>query len=320
MGSSHIGYSLSTEEHRPRELVRFAQMAEAAGFEYASISDHFHPWLEAQGNSPFAWGVLGAIAQATSRLVIGTGVTCPSWRYHPTIVAQAAATIAALLPGRFFLGVGTGENLNEHILGHHWPRYGVRAAMLEEAVSVIRELWTGELVDHDGPHFRVDRARLYTLPEVAPPIVVAAGGPRAAELAGRIGDGLINFAPDASVVERFERDGRTGRPTYLQVNVCWAADEAAARRTAHRICPNVALPGELGNLLPSPAHYEQAVSMVSEDDVAKVIACGPDPEVHVAKIQAGIDAGYDHIHIYQVGPDQEGFFRFYEREVLPRLR
>ena len=321
----HLGYSLSTEEHRPERLVELAQRAEDAGFEYASISDHFHPWIEEQGNSPFAWSVLGAIANATTTLRVGTGVTCPTFRYHPAIVAQAAATVACLMPGRFFLGVGTGENLNEHIVGRRWPPYEIRAAMLEEAVQIIRELWRGETVDHDGEHFTVENARLYTLPEEPPPIVVAAGAAKAAELAGRIGDGLINFAADRSIVERFEASRRTSsspsasddRPRYLQVNVCWNEDAAEARRLAHRICPTVALQGELGNLLPTPTHFEQTVQMLDEDAVAKVIVCGPDPQAHLEKIQAGIDAGYDNLHIYQVGPDQEGFFRFYEREILP---
>jgi coenzyme F420-dependent glucose-6-phosphate dehydrogenase len=315
-----LGYSLSTEEHAAPDLVRFAQQAEAAGFEYASISDHFHPWVDAQGNSPFVWSVLGAIANATSTLELGTGVTCPTVRYHPAIVAQAAATVASLMPGRFFLGVGTGELLNEHILGRHWPSYETRAAMLEEAVEVIRALWTGETVDHQGTHFTVDNARLYSLPEEPPPIIVAAAGPKAARLASRIGDGLINPSGDGAVVEAFSEDGDAGRPRYLQVSVCWHEDEAEARRLAHRLVPTVALPGEMGALLPTPTHYQEAVQLVTEDDIAEVVTCGPDPQRHIELIQKGIDAGYDHIHVYQVGPDQEGFFRFYEREILPAFR
>jgi G6PDH family F420-dependent oxidoreductase len=318
----HIGYSLSSEEHRPDDLVRFAQRAESIGFEYGSISDHFHPWVEAQGNSPFVWPVLGALAGATSRMRFGTGVTCPTMRIHPAIVAQAAATTAAMMPGRFYLGVGTGENLNEHVVGDRWPPYAERAAKLEEAVEIIRRLWTGENVSHEGEHFTVENARIYTLPDEPPPIVVAASGPKSAALAGRIGDGLINFAADRAVVEGFEAAAHgagPGRPRYLQVNVCWADSEAEARRTAFEICGNVALKGELGNQLPTPGHYEQAVGMLTEDDVAQVIVCGPDPERHVAKIREGIDAGYNNLHIYQVGPDQDGFFDFYERQVLPRL-
>ena len=318
----HLGYSLSTEEHGPNDLVRYARQAEAAGFEYASISDHFHPWISAQGNSPFVWTVIGAIAATTERLAIGTGVTCPTIRYHPAVIAQAAATAAAMLPGRFFLGVGTGEALNEHVVAERWPPYDIRAEMLEEAVEIIRALWTGEIVDHHGRHFTVENARLYTLPDVPPPIVVAAAGPAAARIAGRIGDGLINFTADADVVETFEAAGRRepgSRPRYLQVNVCWAEDEAEARRTAHRLCPTVALKGKLNVELPTPSHFEEAVTMVDEAAVAEVITCGPDPERHLAAIRAGFDAGYDHIHVYQVGSDQAGFFRFYEREIMPAL-
>jgi coenzyme F420-dependent glucose-6-phosphate dehydrogenase len=316
-GRVRIGYSLSSEEQRPADLVRFAQQAEASGFVYASISDHFHPWVDAQGNSPFVWTVLGAIANATSSLEVGTGVTCPTVRYHPTIVAQAAATVASLMPGRFFLGLGTGENLNEHITGARWPAYEERASMLEEAVDIIRRLWEGGTVDHRGEHFVVDNARLYTLPEAPPPIIVAASGPKAAALAGRIGDGLINPMGDADVVKAYEAVAGQDCPKYLQVSVCWNESETEARRLAHRLVPSVGLPGELGNVLPTPTHYEQAVQLVTEDELAKTIVCGPDPERHIAKIQSGIDAGYDRIHVYQVGPDQEGFFRFYERHVLP---
>jgi coenzyme F420-dependent glucose-6-phosphate dehydrogenase len=314
-----IGYSLSCEEHRPEELVKYARQAEEAGFTYASISDHFHPWVGAQGNSPFVWSVLGGIAQSTTTLRVGTGVTCPTMRYHPAVIAQAAATVACMMPGRFFLGIGTGENLNEHVVGARWPSYGVRASMMEEAVDIIRRLWTGSVVEHHGPHYTVENARLYTLPEDLPEVVVAASGPKSAALAGRIGDGMITFTPDETVVQGFRDAGGQGAHTYLQVNVCWDTDEARARRTAHRICGNVALPGELGNQLPSPKHYEQAVSIVDEDAVAKVIECGSDPDRHAARIQQAIDAGFDRVHVYQVGPDQEGFFRFYEREILPRF-
>jgi G6PDH family F420-dependent oxidoreductase len=315
-----IGYSLSCEEHAPNDLVRYAQRAEEVGFTYAMISDHYHPWIEQQGQSPFVWSVLGALAHATERLRLGTGVTCPIIRYHPAIVAQAAATVAAMMPGRFSLGLGTGENLNEHIVGQRWPPHALRLAMLEEAIEIIRLLWQGGQHSHHGRFFTVENARLYTLPAELPPIVVAAGGAHAAELAGRVGDGLINFAPDSKVVQGFDAAGGAGKPRYAQVNVCWAEDEASARRTAYRVCPNVALQGELGQQLPTPAHFEQAVKIVSEEQVAEVIACGPDPERHLAQIQQYVDAGYDHLHIYQVGPDQEGFFRFYERQMLPYLR
>ncbi len=315
-----IGYSLSTEEHRPDELVRFARGAEEAGFEYAMISDHFHPWIENQGNSSFVWSVLGGIAQVTTRLRVGTGVTCPIIRYHPALIAQAAATIACMMPGRFMLGVGTGENLNEHILGNRWPPQAVRAQMLEEAVEIIRALWQGKMLSHHGRYFTVENARVYTLPDEPPPINVAAGGPRSAELAGRIGDGLVNFAPDPETSKAFAAAGGEGKPRYLQYNVCWARDEAEARRTAYAICPNVALKGALGQELATPTMFEGAIGMIGEEQVAEVIVCGPDADRHAEGIQRAVEAGYDHIHVYQVGPDQEGFFRFYEKEILPRFR
>jgi G6PDH family F420-dependent oxidoreductase len=194
-----LGYKLSSEERTATQLVEDAALAEEAGFEFATISDHFHPWLDAQGQSPFVWGVLGGIAHATDRIQVGTGVTCPTVRMHPVIVAQAAATAATMMPGRFFLGVGTGENLNEHILGGPWSHAGRRRRMLEDAVDLIRELWSGELVSREGGTFEVDTARLYSIPDESPPIYVAAAGPVAAELAGRIGDGLISVAPNEEV-------------------------------------------------------------------------------------------------------------------------
>ena len=317
---TEIGYAISSEEHAPRDILHHARRAEEAGFPFALISDHFHPWVDRQGHSPFVWSVLGGIAHATERLRIGTGVTCPMIRIHPAIIAHATATIAAMMPGRFFLGVGTGENLNEHILGDRWPPHDVRSEMLEEAVAVIRLLWQGGEQTHRGRHYTVENARLYTLPEEPPPIMVAGSGPRAARLAGRIGDGLINTAPDAEVRETFERAGGAGKPRYAQMTVCWAADEAQARRTAFEIWPNGGLKGELSQELPTPAHFEQAAKLVTEEMVAEEVVCGPDPERHIAKIQAYVDAGYDHIYVHQVGPDQEGFFRFYEREILPRFQ
>jgi coenzyme F420-dependent glucose-6-phosphate dehydrogenase len=314
-----LGYALSSEEHPAPELVRYAQRAESAGFAYAMLSDHYHPWIGAQGESSFAWSVLGGVASTTERLRVGTGVTCPLMRYHPAIVAQAAATIETMMPGRFMLGVGTGEALNEHIVGQRWPSWPERAAMLEEAVALIRELWSGRKVRHHGEYFTAENARVFSRPESPPPIIVAAGAPHSAELAGRIGDALINFAPEASIVERFERSGGSGKPKYLQYNVCYDEDEQNARKIALEVCPTVALKGEVPQLLPEPEHFEQAVQLVTEDQIADVIVCGPDPERHVEGLQKCIDAGFDHVHVDQVGPDQEGFFRFYEREILPRF-
>jgi coenzyme F420-dependent glucose-6-phosphate dehydrogenase len=317
---AEIGYALSSEEHAPNDLVRYAQRAEEVGFTFALISDHYHPWIDRQGHSPFVWCVIGGIAHATQRLRLGTGVTCPTMRIHPAIIAQAAATAAAMMPGRFFLGVGTGENLNEHILGDPWPAHDVRLERLIEAVEVIRLLWQGGTQTHRGRHYTVENARIYTLPAELPPIMVAAGGPHAAEAAGRIGDGLISTAPQAKLLQQFEEAGGAGKPRYGQVTVCWAQTEAEARRTAYEYWPNSGIKGELSQELPTPTHFEQATKLVSEDDVAQAIVCGPDPERHIAQIKQFIDAGFDHVYVHQVGPDQEGFFQFYQREVLPKLR
>jgi coenzyme F420-dependent glucose-6-phosphate dehydrogenase len=315
-----FGYALSSEEHGPCELVRFAQNAETAGFDFALISDHFHPWIDKQGQSPFAWTVIGAIAQATRRLRLGTGVTCPMMRYHPAIVAQAAATSAALMPGRFFLGVGSGENLNEHILAERWPSAQVRLKMLEEAIEVIRLLWQGGDQSFAGTYYKVDHARLYTLPAELPPLYVAASGEQAAELAARQGDGLITTSPQKELVDKFASAGGASKPRYGQVTVCWAPDETSARKTAVEWWPSGAVSGELSQELPLPRHFEQAVEMLTEDDVATKVICGPDPAKHVEAIKKFLDAGIERVYMHQVGPDQEGFFNFYSKEVLPAVR
>jgi G6PDH family F420-dependent oxidoreductase len=303
-----IGYGLSAEQHTPNELVHLARRAEEIGFTFALVSDHYHPWVDRQGHSAFVWSVLGGIAHATERLRVGTGVTCPLMRYHPALVAQMAATVGAMMPGRFFLGLGTGENLNEHILGKRWPSSPERRKMLEEAIQVIRLLWQGGTHSHHGAHYTVDHAQVYDLPDPLPPIYVAAGGARSAELAGWAGDGLISVGASPKVIETFEASGGADKPRYVQVHVCWATDEATARRTAHECWAMAALPGQLGQELPQPRHFEQATSLVDEADVAQSIVCGPDPEKHVAKILEAARAGYDHVYVNQAGPDQEGFF------------
>ena len=315
---AEIGYALSSEEQTPAQLIRNAARAEETGFTFALISDHYHPWTDRQGQSPFVWSVIGAIAQATDRLSLGTGVTCPTIRIHPAVIAQAAATSAALMPGRFFLGVGSGENLNEHITGEHWPPADIRQDMLEEAIEIIRQLWEGGSQSYQGAYYAVENARIYTLPQEPPPIMVAAAGPQAAELAARAGDGLIGTAPDKELIDGFHDAGGNG-PLYGQATVCWAPDEASARKTAHEWWPNAAIKGELGQELPLPRHFEQAAESVTEDEVAEAIVCGPDPERHLDGIRKFVDAGYTHVYVHQVGPDQEGFFSFYQNEVLPKL-
>jgi G6PDH family F420-dependent oxidoreductase len=316
-GAVEIGYALSSEEHPPLDLVRHAQHAERAGFPYALISDHFHPWIDRQGHSPFVWSVIGGIAASTDTIRLGTGVTCPTIRIHPAIVAQAAATAAAMLPGRFFLGVGTGENLNEHVLGDRWPSADERRGLLEESLHVMRMLWAGELCSFQGRHYRVDNARIYTLPDEPIDVVVAAGGPEAAQLAAEIGDGLVSTAPDPELVRTYSGNGGSG-PTFGQLTVCWAASEAEARRTALEWWPNAGLRGTLSQELPLPSHFEAACEMVTEDDVAEHVVCGPDPSAHLEGIQEFAEAGFDHVYVHQVGPDQAGFLAFYEREILPQ--
>jgi G6PDH family F420-dependent oxidoreductase len=314
--SISIGYALSSEEHSPDVLVDHACMAEQAGFGYALISDHFHPWTDSQGQSGFVWAVLGGIAQATDRITLGTGVTCPTIRIHPAIVAHAAATVASLMPDRFFLGVGTGENLNEHILGDRWPPLEIRQEMLEEAIEVIRLLWSGGVRSHRGTYFEVENARIYSLPSELPPIYVAASGPESARLASDIGDGLISTAPIPDVVEAFDK-GKPGRPKLGQLTVCWARSEAEARQTAREVWPTAAIHGEASQELPLPAHFEQLTKDVTEEQIAKQVVCGPDADRHLMAIHEYADAGFDHVYIHQVGPDQEGFIRFAQDEILP---
>jgi coenzyme F420-dependent glucose-6-phosphate dehydrogenase len=314
-----FGYAISSEEHVPAKLVANARRAEAAGFSFALISDHFHPWIDQQGQSPFVWGVIGAISQVPEKLRLGTGVTCPILRIHPAILAQAAATAASLMPGRFFLGLGTGENLNEHITGEHWPPIETRQLMLREAVDVIRLLWQGESTTHYGDYFTVENARIYTLPDELPPIYVAAGGPNSGELAGEIGDGLISTSPDKEVAQKFKAGGGSRKPRYGQITLCWAKTKAEAKRTAYKWWPTASILGELHQELPLPAHFEQAAEMVSEDDVAETIICGPDADGLLKSVKEYVDAGFDHIYFHQVGPDQEGFFHYYEQELAPRL-
>jgi coenzyme F420-dependent glucose-6-phosphate dehydrogenase len=276
--------------------------------------------VDEQGQSPFVWGVLGAISQRTERLELMTGVTCPTTRIHPAIVAQAAATAAQLLPGRFSLGVGSGENLNEHILGQRWPAVVERQQRLEEAIEVIRHLWQGKLTSHRGKHFTVENARIYSLPDQPPPLLVAVAGESSVGLAARAGDGLVATAPVAESVNQFRSEGGEGKPAYGQLHVCWAEDEEAAKRLALKQWPNGAISGSYFLELPLPAHFEEAAEALDEGDIGESIVCGPDPERHRAAIQKYVDAGYDHVYIHQVGPDQDGFFELYEREVLPSFR
>lgn len=317
-----LGYTLSSEEHGPTDLVEHAVRAEETGFDFVSISDHFHPWTSQQGESPFVWTTLGGVSRATDDVDVGVGVTCPTMRIHPAILAQATATAAATFQddGRqFYWGVGTGENLNEHVTGKKWPPHHVRLEMLEEAISVVRKLWTGDVVNHDGEYYTVEQAQLFTLPEENPPICISAYGEQAAQAAAELGDGFWSVGPQ-DVVSTFEDAGGEG-PKFSQLTVCYAEDEDEAVETAHEWWPNSLLPGELAAELPTPAHFEQASQVVTKEDVreADSIVTDPDPETHVESIERFAEEGYDHVYVHQIGPNQEQFFEFYEDEVLPAL-
>lgn len=314
-----LGYTLASEEHGPKDLIRFAREAEECGFAFGFISDHFHPWIDAQGQSPFVWSVLGALSQATSRLQFITGVTCPTFRIHPVIVAQAAATVAELMPGRFALGLGSGENLNEHITGERWPTADERLQRLEEAILILRRMWQGGLQSFDGRFFRVDAARLYTLPEKLPPLMIAASGKQAAKLAGEHGDGLVSTAPDSELVTRFAEAGGDGKPCYGQLTVCWAEDEATARRIALEQWPNAALPGVIFTELPLPTHFQQLAKLVDEETIGKEVICGPRTDRYIEEIGKYAKAGFGRIALHHVGKEQAGFFEFCRRQLFPAL-
>jgi G6PDH family F420-dependent oxidoreductase len=310
-----IGCFLSCEENGPRELVTQAKRAEAAGFHALWISDHYHPWNDQQGHSPFVWSVIGAIAEAT-RLPVTTGVTCPTVRIHPAIIAQAAATSAVMLDGRFNLGVGSGEALNEHIHGDRWPEAEERLEMLEEAVEVMRTLWAGGQQSHRGRHYRVENARVYDLPERPPPVLVSGFGPKATRLAAKIGDGFCTVAPDKDAIDLYRSEGGTG-PVHAGTKVCFMADKAEALATAHRLWPNEALPGELAQILPTPAHFEQAAELVRPELLQT--PGGPDLEEHAASLADYEAAGVDELFVQQIGPDQDAFFDTWAPEMLKRF-
>jgi coenzyme F420-dependent glucose-6-phosphate dehydrogenase len=316
-----IGYHLSSEELDPRAMPRLARRAEEIGFDFVTISDHFHPWTRAQGQSPFVWGAIGAIAAVTERVEVATCVTCPTVRMHPAVVAQAAATAAVQLDGRFVFGVGTGERLNETILGDPWPPAAVRRAMLEEAIEVMRALWTGEVLRaHEGAHYTVHDARLFTVPDSPPPFVVSGFGPRAATLAGRVGDGYWNVSPDRELLGAFRDAGGAGKPAYGKLDTCVAGDDETARRIAHETWPTSGLGGEIGQQLATPEHYEQAAANVTEAQVAEGILCSADPARHIEAIAEFVDAGYENVHVQQCGQDQDRLLALYADEIIPAAR
>lgn len=314
-----IGYTLSSEEFRPMELVELAVQAEELGFEFASISDHYHPWMDSQGQSPFVWTTLGGIAARTSRIPLMTGVTAPIIRYHPAILAQAVATVADMMPGRFSFGVGTGEALNEHVTGQVWPPVSVRQEMLAESIEIMRSLWEGGYTTIQGEYYEVHNARLYTLPEQLPPIIVAASGPESAELAAEIGDALVSTSPDKKTADAFDGAGGSGKPKYGQITVCYGEDEDKCAQTAYDIWGYSLLGGQASQELPLPKHYQEAIQPLGSPDLIKEsMAVGPDPAKYHEKVQAYVDAGFTHVYFHQVGQDQKSFFEFAKKELLPK--
>ena len=315
-----IGCTLSSEEQVPVDLVKNAQKAEEAGFEFLSISDHYFPWVDAQGQSAFVWSVLGGISQVTKKVPVMTGVTCPIMRIHPVILAQAAATTAALFGDRFMFGVGSGENLNEHVVGMGWPNINIRLEMLEEAVAVMRELWIGKLTDLRGAYYSVDQARIYSLPAKPPPVLVSAMGPKAAELAAKIGDGLVTTSPDQKTIETYKANGGEGKPIYGQITICYDENEQRAKETEAKIWPNSAISGQASQELPMPLHFEQLAQSVTPEVIAQQVVCGSNKQKHLDQIQQYIEAGFTHIYIHQVGQNQAEFMNFYQEQILPEFK
>jgi coenzyme F420-dependent glucose-6-phosphate dehydrogenase len=315
-----IGYKLTSEQQPAPNLIKYAKQAEDAGFDFAMISDHYHPWVENQGQSPYVWSTLGAISQVTEKIKIGTAVTCPTVRQHPAIVAQAAATVASLMPGRFILGLGSGENLNEHIYGDSWPAAPIRIEMLEEAVDLIRKLWQGGMQDYEGFYYHVENARIYSLPEELPPIYMAAAGPIAAETAGISGDGFITGGAGKKLLKKFKESGGEGKPSQSEVMVCWAKSKEEAIKTAYKYWPIVAIKGELSWEIKTPTHFQQLAKMIKEEDMAKNTVCSPDPQDHINKIKKSVDAGFDQICIQQIGLKQSEFIEFCKKEILPEFK
>ena len=304
----HVGYWLSSEEHAPGDLVENAVRAEEAGFDHVLISDHIHPWVEAQGHSPFVWGVIGAIAHATDRIQLGTAVTCPLIRMHPAIVAHAAATAQQLMDGRFFLGVGTGENLNEHVLGDRWPRADERLEMLDEAIDLIRKLLGGDYETFRGKHYTVEQLKIYDAPATLP-IVVAGAAPNAAELAGRLGDGYMNTTPDKEMVDKFKEAGGSG-PLYGKVTGAFAPDASTAKKIAMERQPNTAMGGSISQELALPRDFEAVAELVREEDLESSLVLGSDPTQWREKIDEFERAGFTHVCLHDVSTDQREFIDF----------
>ncbi|HEY0814305.1 MAG TPA: TIGR03557 family F420-dependent LLM class oxidoreductase [Pseudonocardia sp.] len=314
-----IGYKLASEAFGPNEIIRQAVRAEEVGFDFVEMSDHFHPWLDVQGHSSFTWTVLGAVAARTERIGLVTGVTCPTIRYHPAIVAQAAATLALVSNGRFTLGVGSGEQLNEHVVGRGFPSVRIRQEMFREALEIIRLLWQGGYQSYDGKHLQLEDAQVFDLPERLPEIAVAAGGPAAARLAAELGDALFATEPDADLVAQYRAAGGTGGG-YAEAPLAWAPDAGEAARAALSTTRWSLTGWKVMSELPNPVNFEAATTTVREEDIREQFACGPDPQRHMEIITPFVDAGFDRIVLMNSGPDPDGFLDFYRDELSPLVR
>ena len=315
-----FGYTLMTEEHDPRELVTNARRAEELGFDFLVSSDHYHPWVPEQQHSPYAWSVLGAVAAVTERVGLMTMVTCPTIRYHPAVVAQKAATMGLLSEGRFTLGLGAGERLNEHVVGRGWPAASVRHEMLAEAIEIIRLLWEGGYVDHRGTHFSVEDARVFDLPDRPVPIAVAASGSESAQLAARLADGIIATEPKAEIVDEFRGAHAGEGSTWNQIPLCWGADADKALERAHHSFRWAALGWKVQAELPNPVNFDAASAQVRPEDLRSMIPTGPDVQPYLDAVDEVEGAGYENIALLQIGEDQDGFLRFWQDELGPALR
>jgi G6PDH family F420-dependent oxidoreductase len=314
-----FGYKLMSEEHGPAALIRNARKAEAAGFAFAAISDHYFPWLSEQGHAPFAWAVLGGLAEATRTLGLMTAVTCPIMRYHPAIVAQAAATLGVMTGNRFTLGLGAGERLNEHVVGAGWPGVAERHERLREAVAIIQGLLGEELSTYSGRHFRLDHAKIFDRPSKKPPVILAAGGDDAAALAGEACDRLIVTEPKKELLAAYKKAGGKG-PRYAEVAVCYANSKADAEKTAHKYFRWSVAGWPVLAELPHEEAFAAASEHVPVEAVAETVACGPTVDDYLAAIGKYTKAGCDRIILNQVGPDQDAFFAFFEAKLGPALR
>lgn len=317
-----FGYTMMCEQAGPQQLVRDVQRAEGAGFDFSVISDHFQPWLDSQGHSPYAWAVLGAAAQVTERIGLMTYVTCPILRYHPAVVAQKAATVQLLSGNRFRLGLGAGENLNEHVVGRGWPAVGKRHEMLDEAVEIISALLAGQdRLNYRGRYFDVEQAKLWDLPEEPVPIGIAVSGPDSCRLAGERADIMIAVEPKAELGEMFEAAGGQGKPRVGQVAIAYDPDREAAVERAHDQFRWFGLGWTVNADLPNPESFEGATQFVTPEQVADALSCGPDVEEHVEAVRPFLDAGFDEVALVQIGAEQQlPFLEWAERELLPALR